>query len=182
MEDNDPSDPLANLDDMCPIMFWDTSNSRVLGMALMATDEGDHYEVLLGPDISGVKDHSYDLSIVYLTGNDARNAKLDALGLSELKDLAPESKHDVEELYDILGDDFLPDLDQTDTDEDGVIDYFDQDDDGDGLFDWEDPNPLQANVPDSPDDEEIDTIPGPSVLAVVSMLGAAALLMPRREE
>ena len=182
MEDNDPGDPLANLDDMCPIMFWDTSNSRVLGMALMATDEGDDYEVLLGPDIIGVKDHSYDLSIVYLTGNDARNAKLDALGLSELKDLAPESKHDVEELYDILGDDFLPDLDQTDTDEDGVIDYFDQDDDGDGLFDWEDPNPLQANVPDSPDDEEIDTIPGPSVLAVVSMLGAAALLMPRREE
>ena len=107
MEDNDPSDPIATLDDLCPIMFWDTSNSRVLGMALMATDEGDDYEVLLGPDILGVKDHSYDLSVVYLTGNDARNAKLDALGLSELKDLAPESRHDVEELYDMFGEDFL---------------------------------------------------------------------------
>ena len=183
MEDNDPSDPIATLDDLCPIMFWDTSNSRVLGMALMATDEGDDYEVLLGPDILGVKDHSYDLSVVYLTGNDARNAKLDALGLSELKDLAPESRHDVEELYDMLGEDFLPDLDQTDTDEDGVIDYFDQDDDGDGIFDWEDSEPLVPNQQSPPGEEEgTDAIPGPSVLAVVSMLGAAALLMPRRED
>ena len=152
-------------------------------MALMATDEGDDYEVLLGPDIFGVKDHSYELSIVYLTGTDARNAKLDALGLSQLKDLAPESKHDVEGLYDMLGEDFLPDLDQTDTDEDGVIDYFDQDDDGDGIFDWEDPEPLVSNQPSRPGEEEgTDAIPGPSILAVVSMLGAAALLMPRRED
>jgi len=181
MEDNDPSEPLANLDDMCPIMFWDTSNSRVLGMALMATDEGDDYEVLLGPEILGVKQHSYELSILYLTGQDAADAKLDALGLSDLRDLAPESKHDVEELYDILGEDFLPDLDQTDTDEDGVIDFFDQDDDGDGLFDWEDPDPLAGPVDEIVEDE-IDSIPGPSILAVITMLGAAAILMPRRED
>ena len=107
---------------------------------------------------------------------------MDVLGLSELRDLAPESKHDVEELYDILGDDFLPDLDLTDTDEDGVIDYFDQDDDGDGLFDWEDPDPLRAGSSGPSDGDEIDSIPGPSVLAVVAMLGAAAILMPRRED
>ena len=181
LEDNDPSEPLANLDDMCPIMFWDTSNSRVLGMALMATDEGDDYEVLLGPEILGVKQHSYELSILYLTGQDAADAKLDALGLSELRDLAPESKHDVEELYDILGEDFLPDLDQTDTDGDGVIDFFDQDDDGDGMFDWEDSDPLAPPVTGFPEDE-IDTIPGPTMLAVITMLGAAAILMPRRED
>ncbi|MDP7531308.1 MAG: low-density lipoprotein receptor class A repeat-containing protein [Candidatus Thalassarchaeum sp.] len=181
LEDNDPSEPLANLDDMCPIMFWDTSNSRVLGMALMATDEGDDYEVLLGPEILGVKQHSYELSILYLTGQDAADAKLDALGLSELRDLAPESKHDVEELYDILGEDFLPDLDQTDTDGDGVIDFFDQDDDGDGMFDWEDSDPLSPPVTGFPEDE-IDTIPGPTMLAVITMLGAAAILMPRRED
>jgi len=180
LEDNDPSEPLANLDDMCPIMFWDTSNSRVLGMALMATDEGDDYEVLLGPEILGVKQHSYELSILYLTGQDAADAKLDALGLSELRDLAPESKHDVEELYDILGEDFLPDLDQTDTDEDGVIDYFDQDDDGDGMFDWEDPDPLSP--PEPVEDESTgNSVPGIGVIATISLMGAA-MLVPRREE
>ena len=180
LEDNDPSEPLANLDDMCPIMFWDTSNSRVLGMALMATDEGDDYEVLLGPEILGVKQHSYELSILYLTGQDAADAKLDALGLSELRDLAPESKHDVEELYDILGEDFLPDLDQTDTDEDGVIDYFDQDDDGDGMFDWEDPDPLSPPEP-AEDESTGHSVPGIGVIATISLMGAA-MLVPRREE
>jgi len=180
LEDNDPSEPLANLDDMCPIMFWDTSNSRVLGMALMATDEGDDYEVLLGPEILGVKQHSYELSVLYLTGQDAADAKLDALGLSELRDLAPESKHDVEELYDILGEDFLPDLDQTDTDEDGVIDYFDQDDDGDGMFDWEDPDPLSP--PEPVEDESTgNSVPGIGIIATISLMGAA-MLAPRREE
>ena len=180
LEDNDPSEPLANLDDMCPIMFWDTSNSRVLGMALMATDEGDDYEVLLGPEILGVKQHSYELSVLYLTGQDAADAKLDALGLSELRDLAPESKHDVEELYDILGEDFLPDLDQTDTDGDGVIDFFDQDDDGDGMFDWEDSDPLSP--PEPVEDESTgNSVPGLGIIATISLMGAA-MLVPRREE
>ena len=180
IEDNDPSEPLANLDDMCPIMFWDTSNSRVLGMALMATDGGEDYEVLLGPEILGVKQHSYELSVQYLTGQDARDAKLDILGIIELRDLAPDSKHDVEELYDILGEDFLPDLDQTDTDGDGVIDYFDQDDDGDGMFDWEDPDPLSP--PEPVEDESTgNSVPGLGIIATISLLGAA-ILIPRRDE
>ena len=181
LEDNNPSEPLVRFDDEpCAIMFWDTEEARVLGIALMATDEGDDYEVLLGPDIVGVKEHSYDLSVQYLTGQDAREAKMDALGLSELRDLAPESKHDVEELYDILGDDFLPDLDLTDTDEDGVIDFFDQDDDGDGLFDWEDPEPLSPSGPSI--DEPTDSIPGIGIIATISLIGAAAMLVPRRED
>ena len=180
IEDNDPSEPLANLDDMCPIMFWDTSNSRVLGMALMATDGGEDYEVLLGPEIFGVKQHSYELNVQYLTGQDARDAKLDILGLIELRDLAPDSKHDVEELYDILGEDFLPDLDQTDTDGDGVIDYFDQDDDGDGMFDWEDSDPLSP--PEPVEDESTgNSVPGLGIIATISLLGAA-ILIPRRDE
>ena len=180
IEDNDASEPLANLDDMCPIMFWDTSNSRVLGMALMATDGGEDYEVLLGPEILGVKQHSYELSVQYLTGQDARDAKLDILGLIELRDIAPDSKHDVEELYDILGEDFLPDLDQTDTDGDGVIDYFDQDDDGDGMFDWEDPDPLSP--PEPVEDESTgNSVPGLGIIATISLLGAA-MIVPRREE
>ena len=180
IEDNDPSEPLANLDDMCPVMFWDTSNSRVLGMALMATDGGEDYEVLLGPEILGVKQHSYELSVQYLTGQDARDAKLDILGIIELRDLAPDSKHDVEELYDILGEDFLPDLDQTDTDGDGVIDYFDQDDDGDGMFDWEDPDPLSP--PEPVEDESTgNSVPGLGIIATISLLGAA-ILIPRRDE
>ena len=180
MEDNDPSEPLANLDDMCPIMFWDTSNSRVLGMALMATDGGEDYEVLLGPEILGVKQHSYELSIQYLSGQDARDAKLDTLGLIDLRDLAPDSKHDVEELYDILGEDFLPDLDQTDTDGDGVIDYFDQDDDGDGMFDWEDPDPLSPPEPVAGETTG-NSVPGLGIIATISLLGAA-ILIPRRDE
>jgi len=180
VEDNDPSEPLANLDDMCPIMFWDTSNSRVLGMALMATDGGEDYEVLLGPEILGVKQHSYELSIQYLSGQDARDAKLDILGLIDLRDLAPDSKHDVEELYDILGEDFLPDLDQTDTDGDGVIDYFDQDDDGDGMFDWEDPDPLSPPEPVAGESTG-NSVPGLGIIATISLLGAA-MIVPRREE
>ena len=57
------------------------------------------------------------------------------------------------------------------TGNDGVIDYFDQDDDDDGIPDWDDP---ELNKPN-------DSLPAPSVLAVISMLGAAAILMPRRD-
>jgi len=41
----------------------------------------------------------------------------------------------------------------------------------DGIPDWDDP---ELNKPN-------DSLPAPSVLAVISMLGAAAILMPRRD-
>ena len=102
------------------------------------------------------------------------------MGLTELREIAPESKHDVEELYNILGPEFLPDLDQTDTDQDGILDFFDVDDDGDGLFDWEDDDPLTPFR--SSGDEEGGSVPGPGALAIASILGAAAMLIPRRDE
>ena len=183
VEDNVPSDPILNLEDSCGTMFWTTDDSRVIGLALLNDEQQDGtMEVLLGPEISGVSDHGVELNLLYFDGDEARAAKADILGLTQLKDIAPDSRHDVEELYDILGDDFLPDLDMTDTDEDGVIDFFDQDDDGDGLFDWEDPEPLQAISSGPSEDDGTDAIPGPSALAVATMLGAAAMLMPRRED
>jgi hypothetical protein len=115
-----------------------------------------------------------------LTGQDARDAKLYTLGLIELRDLAPDSKHDDEELNDILGEDFLPDLDKTETDEDGVFDYFDQDDDGDGMFDWEDPDPLSPPEPIE-DESTGNSVPGLGIIATISLMGAA-MLVPRREE
>ena len=73
-------------------------------------------------------------------------------------------------LYEILGPDYIPDLDQTDTDKDGIIDYFDQDDDDDGIPDWED-DELNSNT----------SIPGISSLAVISLLGLVAILSSRKK-
>ena len=182
VEDNVPSEPVLDIEDSCGIMFWTTEDSRVVGLALLNDEDGDDsMEILLGPDIVGVAEHGVELNLLYFDGDDARDAKADILGLIDIRDIAPESRHDVEELYDILGDDFLPDLDQTDTDEDGVIDFLDHDDDGDGMFDWEDPDPLTPSVDEIVEDET-DSIPGPTMLAVITMLGAAAILMPRRED
>jgi hypothetical protein len=181
VEDNVPSVPVLDIEDSCGIMFWTTDDSRVVGLALLNDEhDDDSMEVLLGPDIVGVADHGVELNLQYFDGNDARGAKDDILGLTQLRDIAPESRHDVEELYDILGEDFLPDLDQTDTDGDGVIDYFDQDDDGDGMFDWEDSDPLS---PPEPVEGETtgNSVPGLGIIATISLLGAA-MLVPRREE
>lgn len=181
VEDNIPSQPVMNLEDSCGLFFWDTNESRVVGMAILNDGDGDgSSEVLLGPNIFGVRNHDVDLNIVYHDGDDARGVKADILGLTNIREIAPESKHNVEELYNILGADYMPDLDQTDTDQDGVLDVFDQDDDGDGLFDWEDDEPLKPFRSSS--DEEIETVPGPGFLAIASMLGAAAILAPRRED
>ena len=74
----------------------------------------------------------------------------------------------------------MPDLDQTDTDGDGVIDYFDQDDDGDGMFDWEDPDPLSPPEPVAGETTG-NRVPGLGIMATISLLGAA-MIVPRREE
>jgi len=181
VEDNVPSEPVMDLEDSCAILFWNTDESRVVGMAILNDGDGDDSsEVLLGPSIFGVREHNVDLNLEYHDGDDARDVKAGILGLTELREIAPESKHDVEELYNILGPEFLPDLDPTDTDQDGILDFFDEDDDGDGLFDWQDDDPLTPFR--SPGDEEEDSVPGPGALAIVSILGAAAILIPRRDE
>ena len=181
VEDNVPSEPVMDLAESCAILFWDTDESRVVGIAILNDEDADgSSELLLGPSIFGVRGHNVELNLEYHDGDDARDVKADILGLTEIRDIAPESKHDVEELYNILGPDFLPDLDQTDTDQDGVLDFFDEDDDGDGLFDWEDEEPLKPYR--APGEEEIDTVPGLGALAIASILGVAALLIPRREE
>ena len=171
VEDNVPSEPIIDLEDSCALLFWTTDDSRVVGFAILNSEE-----LLLGPSVFGVKTHDVELNVLYHDGDNARTAKTDIVGITELRDIAPESKHDNSLLYEILGPDYLPDLNMQDTDGDGIIDYFDQDDDNDGISDWDD---SELN---NQDDSLDDSLPAPSVLAVISMLGAAAILMPRRDD
>ena len=171
VEDNVPSEPIIDLEDSCALLFWTTDDSRVVGFAILNSEE-----LLLGPSVFGVKTHDVELNVLYHDGDNARTAKMDIVGITELRDIAPESKHDNSQLYEILGPDYLPDLNMLDTDGDGIIDYFDQDDDNDGISDWDD---SELN---NQDDSLDDSLPAPSVLAVISMLGAAAILLPRRDD
>ena len=171
VEDNVPSEPVIDLEESCMLLFWTTDDSRVVGFAILNSEE-----LLLGPSVFGVKTHDVELNVLYHDGDNARTAKMDIVGITELRDIAPESKHDNSQLYEILGPDYLPDLNMLDTDGDGIIDYFDQDDDNDGISDWDD---SELN---NQDDSLDDSLPAPSVLAVISMLGAAAILMPRRDD
>ena len=167
VEDNVPSEPVIDLEDSCVLLFWTTDDSRVVGFAILNSEE-----LLLGPSVFGVKTHDVELKVLYHDGDNARTAKTDIVGITELRDIAPESKHDNSQLYEILGPDYLPDLNMQDTDGDGIIDYFDQDDDNDGISDWDDP---ELN-------SQGDSLPAPGVLAIISMLGAAAILMHRRDD
>ena len=171
VEDNVPSEPIIDLEDSCALLFWTTDDSRVVGIAILNSEE-----LLLGPSVFGLKTHDVELNVLYHDGDNARTAKTDIVGITELRDIAPESKHDNSLLYEILGPDYLPDLNMQDTDGDGIIDYFDQDDDNDGISDWDD---SELN---NQDDSLDDSLPAPSVLAVISMLGAAVILMPRRDD
>ena len=167
VEDNVPSEPIIDLEDSCALLFWTTDDSRVVGFAILNSEE-----LLLGPSVFGVKTHDVELNVLYHDGDNARTTKRDIVGITELRDIAPESKHNNSQLYEILGPNYLPDLNMQDTDGDGIIDYFDQDDDNDGISDWDD---SELNIQD-------DSLPAPSVLAVISMLGAAVILMPRRDD
>ena len=167
VEDNIPSEPVLDLEESCALLFWTTDDSRVVGFAVLNSGE-----ILLGPSVFGVKEHDVELNVQYYDGDNARASKMNILGITELRDIAPDSKHDNSLLYEILGSDYLPNLDLTDTDGDGVIDYFDQDDDGDGISDWDDP---ELN-------KQKGSLPAPGVLAVISMLGAATILMPRKDD
>ena len=165
VSDNIPTEPIINLDDSCALLFWTVDDSRVVGFAIFNSNEN-----LLGSTVYGVKDHDIDPNVDYFDGEDARNSKNSILGVNDLREIAPDSRHDISGLYEILGPDYIPDLDQTDTDKDGIIDYFDQDDDDDGIPDWED-DELNSNT----------SIPGISSLAVISLLGLVAILSSRKK-
>ncbi len=172
-EDNVPSEPVIDIGSSCGIMFWTKDDSRVVGFALLNDDNDDGLvEVLLGPDILGTSEHSIDLNLVYVDGEDARNLKNQILGISELREIAPLSKHDDSGIYEILGSNYLPELDTLDTDGDGIIDYFDQDDDNDGIPDWDDPE-LNKN-----DD---NSVPSLGAIAILSIIAIAAIIRPRRD-
>ena len=172
LEDNVPEDPLYDLEDMCATMLWSTSDYRTLGMVMVL--EG---RVLMGPSISGVNAHPTTLNVEFLSGQDARDAKAGSKSVVEMDQLAHPSKHDVEELYEILGPQFLPDLDTTDTDRDGTIDFFDTDDDNDGVRDWEDSDPTTVVV-----EESSGNVPAPGFVAAISVIATAAILISRRDE
>ena len=147
VEDNVPSEPVMDLAESCAILFWDTDESRVVGMAILNDEDGDNSsELLLGPSIFGVRGHNVELNLEYHDGDDARDVKAGILGLTEIRDIAPESKHDVEELYNILGPEFLPDLDQTDTHQEGILDIYDDEEDREGLIEREDEAPHNTNT------------------------------------
>jgi len=181
VEDNVPTEPVMALEASCGLLFWNTEESRVVGIAIMNDEDDDgSSEVLLGPSIFGVRGHDIQLNINYNDGDDARDVKAEILGLTESEDIAPRSKHDVEDLYGILGPEFIPDIDLTDTDLDGVPDVFDQDDDGDGLFDWEDDDPLSPFG--LPTEDGDDTVPGIGVIAISAVLLIAAISSSKRED
>ena len=165
-EDNVPSDPILDLEDLCGVVLWDVSDGRVVGLVLM-----NDWRILLGPNITGVNVDPIDLNVVYLAGQVARDAKSSTVEMNDLENLAPATRHNMEDLYHVLGPKFLPNLDTTDTDKDGTIDFFDDDDDNDGIYDWEDSSPLGDD----------SGLPSPGAIAAIMVLGAAAILTSRRE-
>ena len=206
MEDHVPEEPLYDFTDACGAMLWRTSDSTVVGMALVV--EG---RLMLGPDIAGMQDHPLKLNVEYMDGQAARDAKAGKAATTTLEELAQEDKHnsELDELYVILGEDYM-DVPDSDLDGDGVPDIWDEDDDGDGIVDWKDENNMvetttdsddtsmspdgdgQTDTPDqepanitdeTPVDEDDDRgLPAPGIVATISMLGAAAIMASRRDD
>ena len=173
LQDNVPDEPKYDIEDLCATMLWDPSDVRVLGVALVL--EGG---LLLGPQIENSMPHpTTTINVQFLSGQAARDAKSGASSQSSFDEMAPPSKHDLAKLYEILGPDYLPDLDTTDSDGDGTMDFFDSDDDNDGIPDWEDSEPksLESEAGSS-------SLPAHGLVATLSVIAAAAMLIPRRED
>ena len=173
LQDYVPDEPKYDIEDLCATMLWDPSDVRVLGVALVL--EGG---LLLGPQIENSMPHpTTTINVQFLSGQAARDAKSGASSQSSFDEMAPPSKHDLAKLYEILGPDYLPDLDTTDSDGDGTMDFFDSDDDNDGIPDWEDSEPksLESEAGSS-------SLPAHGLVATLSVIAAAAMLIPRRED
>ena len=173
LQDNVPEDPKYDLEDLCATMLWDVSDVRVLGVALVL--EGG---LLFGPQIKDSIPHpTTTINVKLLSGQAARDAKSGIMPQVSMDEIAPASKHDLVELYEILGPDYLPNLDTTDSDGDGTIDFFDTDDDNDGVPDWEDPEPNTVEA-----EAESSSLPAHGLVASLSVIAAAAMLIPRRDD
>ena len=173
LQDYVPDEPKYDIEDLCATMLWDPSDVRVLGVALVL--EGG---LLLGPQIENSMPHpTTTINVQFLSGQAARDAKSGASSQSSFDEMAPPSKHDLAKLYEILGPDYLPDLDTTDSDGDGTMDFFDSDDDNDGIPDWEDSEPksLESEAGSS-------SLPAHGLVATLSVIAAPAMLIPRRED
>ena len=173
LQDNVPEEPKYDLEDLCATMLWDVSDVRVLGVALVL--EGG---LLFGPQIKNSVPHpTTTINVKFLSGQAARDAKSGVISKVSMDDMAPASKHNLVELYEILGPRYLPGLDTTDTDEDGTLDFFDTDDDNDGIPDWNDPEPTTVKA-----EAESSGLPAPGLVASLSVIAAAAMLIPRRDD
>ncbi len=173
LQDNVPEDPKYDLEDLCATMLWDVSDVRVLGVALVL--EGG---LLFGPQIKDSMPHpTTTINVKLLSGQAARDAKSGIMPQVSMDEMAPASKHDLVELYEILGPDYLPNLDTTDSDGDGTIDFFDTDDDNDGVPDWEDSDPTSVEA-----EAESSSLPAHGLVASLSVIAAAAMLIPRRDD
>jgi hypothetical protein len=171
LQDNIPEEPKYDLEDLCATMLWDVSDVRVLGVALVL-EEG----LLFGPQIKNSIPHpTTTINVEFLSGQAARDAKSGVTSKVSMDDMAPASKHDLAELYEILGPRYLPGLDTTDSDGDGTMDFFDTDDDNDGIPDWNDPEPTTVEA-------ESSSLPAPGLVASLSVIAAAAMLIPRRDD
>ena len=83
----------------------------------------------------------------------------------------------IRDSYEILWPYYLPNLDTKDSDGDGMIDFFDSDDDNDGVPDWEDPEPNTVEA-----EAESSSLPAHGLVASLSVIAAAAMLIPRRDD
>jgi len=91
-------DPAFEMQNACLTTLWESSQMMVVGVAWMQ----DGY-MIVGPEMQGVGDHSIDLGIEYLVGDNAREAQASASDLDSLVGLAPPSQHDARFVDEIVG-------------------------------------------------------------------------------
>ncbi len=95
MENNIPSTPILDLENLCGIIFHD--GSKVVGFGII-----NNGRILLGSSVVDVKRDTIQMNVKYLDGDEARDAKSGIYEKNTISELAPESRHNLKELYDIL--------------------------------------------------------------------------------
>ena len=95
IEDNVPSTPIIDIENLCGIMFHD--GSGVIGFGVI-----NNGRIILGPSVLDAKKDTIQLNVKYMDGDDARNAKSGTSDRNAISDLAPQSRHDLTDLYEML--------------------------------------------------------------------------------